>query len=185
MLADREDDARLVREAQRGSESAFRGLAQRWRRRLVAHAWRLLGDQDQAHDAAQGAWVEIARGLKRLRDPVAFPAWAYRITTRQAAAIIRRRRSDRRLARALEQAAATEPVARPPEGALSAEMAALHEAIQRLPPVHRAALALHHFDGLSVAEVAVALDAPVGTIKTRLMHARLKLRAALEGDIDD
>ena len=56
-------------------------------------------------------------------------------------------------------------------------------AIRALPPDQRAAIALHHFEGLSVAETAVALDAPVGTIKTRLMHARLKLKAALEGEI--
>jgi len=46
----------------------------------------------------------------------------------------------------------------------------------------RAAVALFHFEEMSVAEVAVALDVPVGTVKTRLMHARRKLRAVLEGD---
>jgi DNA-directed RNA polymerase specialized sigma24 family protein len=46
----------------------------------------------------------------------------------------------------------------------------------------RAAIALFHFEDMSVAEVAVALDVPAGTVKTRLMHARRKLRAALEGD---
>jgi len=182
---DRQNDALLVRQAQVGSVSAFRGLAGRWHRRLVAHAWRLLGDFDQANDAAQGAWVEIALGLKRLRDPLAFPAWAYRITTRQATAIIRRRQSDRRLANALEQAAVTEPVAVHVQETSASDIAALHEAIRSLPPAQRAALALHHFENLSVAEVAVALDAPVGTIKTRLMHARLKLRAALQGDTND
>lgn len=186
---DRERDALLVGQAQGGSEAAFRALAERWRCRLVAHAWRLLGDREEAGDAAQGAWVEIARGLERLRDPVAFPAWVYRITTRQAAAVIRRRRSDRRLAQALEQEAATESASLRPEADLSVDIAALHVAVQRLPlavqrlpPAQRAALALHHFENLSVAEVAVALDVPAGTIKTRLMHARLKLRAALEGD---
>lgn len=182
---DRQNDALLVRQAQLGSEAAFRGLAGRWRRKLVAHAWRLLGDFDQANDAAQGAWVEIALGLKRLRDPVAFPAWAYRITTRQATALIRRRQSDRRLASALEQAAKTEPVAVPGHEPPDSHVAALHCAIRNLPPAQRAALALHHFENLSVAEVAVALDAPVGTIKTRLMHARHKLKAALKGDAHD
>lgn len=182
---DRHNNALLVRQAQVGSVLAFRRLAGRWNRKLVAHAWRLLGDFDQANDAAQGAWVEIALGLMRLRDPIAFPAWAYRITTRQATAIIRRRQSDRRLANALEQAAETEPAAVHGQETPASDIAALHEAIRNLPPAQRAALALHHFENLSVAEVAVALDAPVGTIKTRLMHARLKLRAALKGDTND
>lgn len=185
MPHDRENEALLVRQAQGGSTSAFRGLAGRWHRKLVAHAWRLLGDFDQANDAAQGAWVEIALGLKRLRDPVAFPAWAYRITTRQATAIIRRRQSDRRLTSALEQVAETAPAAGHVEETPASDIAALHRAIRSLPPAQRAALALHHFENLSVAEVAIALDTPVGTIKTRLMHARLKLRAALKGDSCD
>ena len=180
---DRDLDVSLVRQAQAGSETAFAALARRWDARLVAHAWRLLGDREAARDAVQMAWLEIVRGLKRLRDPIAFPAWAFRITTRQAAAIIRARQGQRRLAAALERAALTEPQsAHPPE---PGEGAALSAAIGTLPPDHRAAIALHHFEGLSVAEAAVAMDVPVGTLKTRLMHARLKLRAALEGETHD
>lgn len=182
---DREGDAQLVRQAQGGSAVAFQALAGRWNRRLIAHAWRLLGDQEAACDAAQAAWVEIARGLTRLRDPVAFPAWAFRITTRQAATLIRQRQADRRLARVLEQAAASEPSAISPTSSEFVASTALHAAIRRLSPAQRAALALHHFEDLTVAEVAVALDTPVGTIKTRLMYARLKLKAALEGETHD
>ncbi len=58
----------------------------------------------------------------------------------------------------------------------------LRAAVQALPPDQRAAIALFHFEDMSIAEVAVALDVPAGTVKTRLMHARRKLRAALEGD---
>ena len=173
----------LVLDAQAGSEVAFAVLARRWDRRLVAHAWRLLGDAEEAREAAQAAWLEIVRGLKRLREPAAFPAWAYRITTRQAAAIIRRRRGERRLSEDLQTAAATEP--QTVDASEPDTSAALYAAIRALPPDQRAAIALHHFEGLSVAETAVALDAPVGTIKTRLMHARRKLRAALEGDTHD
>ena len=46
----------------------------------------------------------------------------------------------------------------------------------------RAAIALFHFEDMSIAETAVALDVPAGTVKTRLMHARRTLRAVLEGD---
>ena len=58
----------------------------------------------------------------------------------------------------------------------------LRAAIRALPAEQRTAIALYHFEELSVAEVAVALDVPAGTVKTRLMHARRKLRAALGGD---
>lgn len=176
----RSDDMLKVSAAQAGSEAAFAALVRDWHVRLTAHAWRLLGDREAARDVAQSAWLEIARGLKRLRDPQAFPAWAYRIVSRRAAAHIRTLQADRRLSRDLAEAAQIEPADEPtPDSGVSR---ALQAAIRALPPDQRAAIALHHLEGLSVAETAVALDAPVGTIKTRLMHARLKLRAALEGE---
>lgn len=177
---DRSETSRLTASAQAGSEAAFAALVRDWNPRLMAHAWRLLGDREAARDVAQGAWLEIARGLRRLRDPQAFPAWAYRITSRQAADYIRRRQAERRLAIDLERESL---IADTPEEGDDGAGAALQQAIRALPPDQRAAIALHHFEGLSVAETAVALDAPVGTIKTRLMHARLKLKAALEGEI--
>ncbi len=177
---DRSDDKLLVVAAQAGSRAAFEALVRGWNARITAHAWRLLGDREAARDVAQAAWLEIARGLAHLRDPQAFPAWAYRITSRRAAAQIKRLQADRRLARDLEQ----EPRSGAGDAAAESDLAdALQVAIRNLPPDQRAAIALHHFEGLSVAETAVALDAPVGTIKTRLMHARLKLKAALEGDL--
>ena len=60
----------------------------------------------------------------------------------------------------------------------------LYAAIAALPTPQRAALALFYTEGLSVAEVAVALDIPLGTVKTRLMNARARLRAHLTGDQD-
>jgi len=170
-------DGYLVASARLGDRKAMGLLVERWDGRLRAHAWRLLGDADAARDAAQEAWAEIVRGLARLADERAFPAWAYRIVSRRCArqigAALRRRR--------LEAAVAAEP----PPAAAAAEQAdgeRLRRAIRALPPGQRAALALYHFEELSVAETAVALDVPAGTVKTRLMHARRKLRAALEGD---
>ena len=58
----------------------------------------------------------------------------------------------------------------------------MRRAIRTLPPEQQAAIALFYLEDMSVAEVAVALDVPAGTVKTRLMHARRKLRGALEGE---
>ncbi len=58
----------------------------------------------------------------------------------------------------------------------------LRKALAKLPEGHRAAIGLFYLEEMSVAEVAVALEIPVGTVKTRLMQARRKLRAILEGD---
>lgn len=175
-------DALLAGAARAGSRDAFERLARRWDRRLAAHAWRLLGEREAAREATQSAWLEIARGLPGLKEPEAFPAWAYRIVSRRAAQLIRGRQSDRRFAEDLAREALVERDAGGQSGLADKDLSA---AIQALPPAQRAAIALHHFEGLSVAETAVALDVPVGTIKTRLMHARLKLKAALQGEDHD
>lgn len=171
-------DEYLVVSAQAGDRAAWNRLARRWQMRLVAHSARLLGDPDKARDAAQDAWAEIIRGLRGLQDARAFPAWAYRIASRACARKIARAVQDREL----KQAVAQEPHVSFTAPELPSEMDRLKAAIRHLPAGERAAIALYHFEELRVAEVAVALDVPVGTVKTRLLHARRKLRAILEGE---
>jgi RNA polymerase sigma-70 factor (ECF subfamily) len=171
-------DEYLVVSAKAGDREAFELLARRWHKKLVAHAWRLTGDPEAARDAAQTGWSEISRGLRRLEDERAFPAWAYRIVSRacarQIGALVRQRQ--------LQSAVSTEPMPSHPGEERRLEAETIRAAMTKLPAEQRAAIALFHFEELSVAEVAVALHVPVGTVKTRLMHARHKLRAALEGE---
>lgn len=173
-------DEYLVASARIGDRKAFDLLARRWQGKLVAHAWRLTGDVDLAREAAQEGWIEIVRGLGRLRDERAFPAWAYQIVSRRCARRIGQVRRDR----ALATAAAAEQVdvfTAPEEGDAPA-MARLRAAMAALPPEQRAAIGLFYLEDMEVADVAIALNVPAGTVKTRLMHARRKLRAVLEGD---
>jgi RNA polymerase sigma-70 factor (ECF subfamily) len=174
-------DAFLVAAILAGDRSKLGLLVRRWHRRLVAHAWRLSGERETAEDAVQDAWTDIMRGLARLRDPDAFPFWAYRIVTRKCARSIRQ--TMHRRAVASELARTSEAVMPSPEDAAvrSLDEPKLRLAVRALPPDQRAAVALHYFEGLSVAETAIALDAPAGTVKTRLMHARRKLHIMLEG----
>ena len=178
--AERILDEYLVASARIGDRKAFALLFRRWNARLIAHAWRLLGNTEAAKDAAQEAWSEIVRGLPRLADTSAFPAWAYRIVSRRCARTTCRASRDRRLREAIEAEPAADSNEAPGAG-LDGER--IRRAMEGLPPGQRAAIALFHLEELSVAEVAVALDVPAGTVKTRLMNARRKLRAVLEGDL--
>ncbi len=126
----------------------------------------------------QAAWFDIVRGLNGLRDERAFPAWAYRIVTRKTAGAIGARVAERALATEFADA----PAAAAPDPGASVEGGELRREVAALPPGHRAAVALHYFDGLSIAETAVALGIPAGTVKTRLLHARARLKTRLEGD---
>jgi RNA polymerase sigma factor (sigma-70 family) len=180
MARDRERilDAYLVACARLGDREALGALARRWNGKLLAHAWRLLRDREGAKDAVQESWAEVLRGLSRLRDDGAFAAWAYRIVSRRCARHIGRIQSERRLADEVAAVPAEDGLAEPS----SLDVEAVRAAIRMLPPEQQAAIALFYLEEMSVAEVAVALDVPAGTVKTRLMHARRKLRAALEGD---
>lgn len=171
-------DEYLVAGARTGDGKAYAMLAERWHPKLTAHAWRLTGDRESALDAAQSAWVDIVRGLGGLQDERAFPAWAYRIVSRRCARAVGRAVRDRRLAESL----VNEFVESSEQPDVPLEQKLLQSAIANLPPDQRSAIALYYLEELSVAEVAVALEIPAGTVKTRLMHARAKLRSALEGD---
>ena len=171
-------DEYLLASVRAGDRKAFELLARRWQKKLLAHAWRLLGgDSEGARDAVQEGWVEIVGGIARLRDDRSFPAWAFRIVSRRCARQIDGAVRQRRLSAAIEPADEVETSAE-----FRPDHDRLRRAIRALAKAQRAAIGLFHFEDMSVAEVAVALDVPAGTVKTRLMHARRKLRAAFEGD---
>ena len=169
----------LVIAAQTGDRAASGQLARLWQPALLRHALRLTGETELARDTLQDAWIDILRGLGGLSDAAAFPAWAYRIVTRKSAASVRGLQRRRQTGAAL----AAEPEAAD-DGERNAEALAgrgpLARALATLPVEQRTAMALFYIDDFTVAEIAVALSVPAGTIKTRLMHARRKMRAALE-----
>ncbi|NNE58829.1 MAG: sigma-70 family RNA polymerase sigma factor [Hellea sp.] len=174
-------DEYLGAAARAGDKAAFGKLAARWQSKLMAHAYRLLGDIESARDVVQDGWSDIVKNLKRLDDTAAFPAWAYRIISRRAADNIRKKQRTRKI----NQAYAAEP--RESNSAeypidIDADSSPLRRAIAGLPSKQRAAIALFYLEEFSVAETAVALSVPAGTVKTRLMKARQSLRAILEGE---
>jgi RNA polymerase sigma factor (sigma-70 family) len=174
-------DEYLAAAARAGDREAFGRLAERWQPKLLAHGYRLMGEADAARDVVQDAWADIVRGLGRLDDAALFPAWAYRIVSRRAADAIRKRARGRRLGAAVA-AEAGQPDGMAARMEAAADAGPLGEAIAGLPADQRAAVALFYVEDLSVAEIAAATGVPAGTVKTRLMHARTKLRAALKGE---
>lgn len=176
-------DSFLAASARLGDRQAMGRLAERWQPRLLAHARRLTGEADLAADITQEAWVEIIRGIAGLNDSDAFAAWAFRIVTHRCARAIgkRQRRRDGQAALAREPDSTTEITAADES---QTDLAIIKTAMAELPPDQHAALALFYLEDLRIAEIAVALNTPPGTIKTRLMHARNKLRAKLEGDTE-
>ena len=171
-------DTDLVVRAQRGDEQAFASLAVAAGDRLHAVAHRILRDIDLAEDATQQALLNVWRDLPQLRDPARFDAWSYRLLVRACYAEARR---TRRWAPNLRLLPADEPVAADGTGTV-VDRDQLERGFRRLSIDHRAVVVLHHYQDLSLEEVAEALGVPIGTVRSRLHYAMRGLRAALEAD---
>ena len=169
-------DTDLVRRAQRGDREAFGVLASGIGERMRRVAYGILRDVHLAEDATQQAALDMWRDLPQLRDPQRFDAWSYRILVRACHA--EGRESRRWLS-------ASPSVLVPALGdafAAVVDRDQLERAFRRLPVDHRAVVVLRHYVGLSLEDIADALDIPTGTVNSRLHRAMDALRAALEAD---
>lgn len=179
---ERINDELLVIRAQEGAVEALSELVHRWQDRLWRLAWRLTDDEQAAWDVLQEVWIVLSRRIGRLGDPSAFPAWAYRVTSNKSRDWIRRRQRMRRADEAYgRRRREVENGGNPSER----QYADLREALADLPGRDRAILSFRYEDGFSTAEIAEILRIPPGTVKSRLHHARQRLRRFLEEDDDE
>ncbi len=182
-MTDRQEeiqDELLVLQCQEGNDNALETLIKRWQPRLSRLAWRLTAHREAAADIVQDAWLAIVRGLNRLDDPARFRAWAYRIVSNKCADWTRRRILHRSVTKDLQDAAASASGDPSNEADSAGEVHRMRDALMELPDEQRAILSLHYLDDMSVAQIARVLGVPVGTVKSRLHHARNRLKQALE-----
>jgi len=168
----------LVGLASKGDAAAFEALADSLIGRLHATAALLVHDRALVDDAVQETLVEVWRDLPRLRDPERFDVWLHRVLTHTCLDLVRREKHAHR--------AAPLPAGIADEHRLDSEVAdrdAVDRALRSLSPRHRAALVLRHYAGLSVEEVAHALQVPLGTAKSRLHYAEEAMHAAMDADM--
>ena len=139
----------------------------------------ILGDEADARDAAQDAFVTAWRQIRSVRDPERFDAWLQRVAVNAARMTHRSRR--RRGVREIPQSRlGTHGVNAQPGEDAAADARVLDAALQTLDVDQRSILVLHHLEGHSVIEIAAMLDIPVGTAKSRLHMARKALHAAID-----
>jgi RNA polymerase sigma-70 factor (ECF subfamily) len=168
----------LVLRAQLGDETAFAELVERVSPRLRYFLVRIVGAHAAIDDLCQETWLAVWRGLPRLSAASAFRAWLYRIARDQALALLRR---ERRLPRSVAHGREAELVADEAEGEFSAEdVAALHRALDELPPEQREAIVLRFVEQMSYDEIAEVTQTALGTVRSRLFYAKRALRNQLE-----
>ena len=170
-----------IESARRGDASAFEELVRRYQEIAFRTAYLVVGDADEARDAAQDGFVRAHAALGRFRAGAEFRPWLLRIVAN--AARNRRRSASRRADLALRafRDAASGDAAPSPEVLLLAEerRRELLAAINRLGAEDRLVIALRWFLELNEEEMAGVLNCPRGTVKSRLSRATTRLRAAI------
>ena len=167
----------LVLRCQAGDERAFARLLDEFGTRTLAYLRGLVGDD--AEDVQQEVWLAVYRGLHTLADPRAFRTWLFRTTRHRAIDFLRARRREREL---VEDAALEADDATTGDGddALAPlDASALAPALAELPPAQREVLLLRYQHDMSYAELALVTGCPVGTVRSRLHHAKRRLQELL------
>jgi RNA polymerase sigma-70 factor (ECF subfamily) len=137
--------------------------------RLARYCWSLVRNREQAEDLAQEACSLVLGRWKHIQDPTGY---AYQVATNLVRRSWRRDALDRRRLSQLQR----EATDRTPD---ATAVLVLRDALGRIPRRHRDVVLLHYYAGLSVAEVALAVDRPQGTVKRQLSEARERLLAQL------
>jgi RNA polymerase sigma-70 factor, ECF subfamily len=167
-----------VERAMTGDQTAFSELVDLEGDACFAIAVGILRDVERAEDAVQQTFLLAWRDLRKLRDPDRFQAWLRRILVRACYQEARRYRQWSSRIRVLPADGPNVPTQRDQTIGI-AERDALEQAFTGLSPEQRAVVVLHHQVGLTLAEVAVVVGAPVGTVKSRLHYATTSLRTAI------
>ena len=164
----------------RGDLPPFEEIFKLHHRRVYAVCLRMTGNVAEAEDLSQEVFVQVFRKLDTFRGESAFTTWLYRLTVNQVLMYFRKRR--RRIEQLTEDGEVPERTIQGRKvlrGSAILDRLALNEAIVKLAPGYRAVFILHDIEGLQHLEIANILGCSVGTCKSQLHKARLKMRTLL------
>lgn len=187
------EEARLIRDAAAGDGPARRELFVRYRDAAYRVAFRISGSHQDALDVVQDAYIKAFESLDRFEGQSGFKTWLLRIVSNRALDLVRARKV--RLAVPIDAGddesaginpadAATLP-GESDDGGVSRDLiqtelaGRLQEAIDKLPPDQRNVFALYATGEMTYGEIAEAVGIPIGTVMSRLYHARRRLHESL------
>jgi len=184
------DEAEWARAAASGDKAAFARLVEKHKQSVYGLCFRLLapqGSADEARDAAQEAFVRAYTGIRDFDPRQPFAAWVLRIARNHAIDLLRRRRPTLALDARNDDSDGPSAPELPDRYAVSGEQRVQEDEAQRdldkafaaLPDRYREVVALFHIQHKSYAEIAQAMNVPLGTVMTWLHRARKELKAQL------
>ena len=170
-----------IEAARNGDMDAFRALVELNQRRLVGLAFGIVRNREDAEDLVQEALVRAWRSLANFDGRSQFSTWLYRIVVNVCIDHLRRRRLET-LSLDEHRGASIDPRNSLAGAGLRDR---LSRALDELSPAHRAVLTLREVEGLSYKEIAVAVGCSLGTVMSRLFHARRRMQMLLIDDAKD
>lgn len=186
------EDLELINRSRTGDKRAFKMLVERYQKRAFGIAYGMLRNREDALDASQEAFVRVYRNLDRFKGDSAFYTWFYRIVVNvcidhcRKHGKVRKLEFDESYRRRDEAQTGTEVTGntRDMRPDISLEQSELGDAIKRaldkLSENHRTVILLREIEGLSYEEISVATDCNIGTVMSRLHHARKQLQSFLK-----
>jgi len=187
-----DQDRQWIEQCLAGDESGYGHLLSRYRQGIYGLAYRMLGNAEDANDAAQETFVKAFTALDKYDHRFKFSSWLYRIATNHCVDTIRKRKGYTVSLEENEEEG-KDLKSRLPDRNLDPSES-VHEgereeimrrAIGQLDPMYRAVILLRHDQDLSYEEIASVLGLPVGTVKVRVHRARQRLRDLLAPYMDE
>ncbi len=192
-MSEREIDQALVERVQQGDKKAFDLLVLKYQLRVSKLVSRFMRNQSDVPDVVQEAFIKAYRALPNFRGESAFYTWLYRIAINTAknhlVAMSRKSPVNSIDVQDAEDYGASEwlkEYASPEREALASELeSTIHQAMGELPSDLREAITLREIEGLSYEDIAVVMDCPIGTVRSRIFRAREAIESKLEPILDD
>ena len=175
-------DSQWLRQCREGDPLAIERLVQAHQTDVYRLALSILDDPDEAEDAAQEVFVAALRSLDSFRGNASLKTWLFSITINVCRSRYQRNKSRTRLRQILQSLFRSDQTQPESEAVQHEAESALWQAVHALDEKHRIPVILRYYHDLPVADIAEMLRIPVGTVHSRLNHARERLRARLKDD---
>jgi RNA polymerase sigma factor (sigma-70 family) len=181
------DERILIEQLQKGNESAFRTIVEKWQDMTYNTALSIVQNAEDAEDIAQEVFIQVYQSIKTFKGESKFSTWLYRITIAKALDHERRKKRKKRFAivKKLFGNAADEVIIpdfeHPGVTFDKKETAAvLFRAIRQLPKNQRMAFTLHKTEGLSYQEVSEVMETTISSVESLIHRAKNNLKKSLE-----
>jgi RNA polymerase sigma-70 factor, ECF subfamily len=178
------EDRELVLRLQAGDLEALGLLYDRFSTHIFRTALALTADEDLAQDVLQECLLRVHQYAHSLDPNLPLAPWLYRVAVNCSHTLTRKRKRTMSLTEAIFDRLFAPSHDGPEHRAESKELSDyIYTAIQKLPEKQRVVVVLYYVNGLSVKEIAGIVNCNVATVKTRLFHARARLRQVMDGKL--